>query len=79
MVPAMKVVYWKDTDTMYVTFRDDVETRELEEIAPGVVADFAESGELVGIEVYDAASEKVDLSKLEVEDLVPHSKARSSS
>ncbi len=75
----MKVVYWKDTDTMYITFRDDVEGHESEEIAPGVVADFAEGGELVGIEVYDAASEKVDLSKLEVEGPVPHQKTRASS
>jgi hypothetical protein len=51
---------------MYVPFRDDVESHELEEIAQGVVADFAAGGELVGIEVYDTASKKVDLSKLEV-------------
>jgi uncharacterized protein YuzE len=75
----MKVVYWRDTDTMYVTFRDDVEGHESEEIAPGVVADFADGGELVGIEVYDAASEKVDLSRLEVEDLVPQPGAKASS
>ncbi len=75
----MKVVYWKDTDTMYITFRDDVEGHESEEIAPGMVADFAGSGELVGIEVYDAASKKVDLSKLEVEGLVPHPGAKASS
>ena len=75
----MKVVYWRDTDTMYVTFRDNVKGHESEEIAPGVVADFADSGELVGIEVYDAASEKVDLSKLEVEGLVPQPGAKASS
>ena len=75
----MKVVYWKDTDTMYITFRDDVEGYESEEIAPGVVADFADGGELVGIEVYDAASERVALSRLEVEGLVPHPGAKASS
>jgi uncharacterized protein YuzE len=75
----MKVVYWNDTDTMYITFRGDVEGYESEEIAPGVVADFAEGGDLVGIEVYDVASEKVDLSKLEVEGLVPHPGAKASS
>jgi uncharacterized protein YuzE len=75
----MKVVYWKDTDTMYVTFRDDLEGHESEQIAPGVVADFTEGGDLVGIEVYDAASKKVDLSKLEVEGLVPQPGARASS
>ena len=72
----MKVVYWRDTDTMYVTLRDDVKGHESEEIAPGIVADFTEGGELVGIEVYDAASERVDLSKLEVEGLVPQPGAK---
>jgi uncharacterized protein YuzE len=75
----MKVVYWKDTDTAYIMFRADLEGYESEEIAPGVVADFADSGELVGIEVYDTASKKVDLSKLEVEGLVPHPETRASS
>jgi uncharacterized protein YuzE len=75
----VKVVYWKDTDTMYVTFRGDVKGHESEEIAPGVVADFADGGELVGIEVYDAASKKVDLSKLEVEGLILHPGAKASS
>lgn len=73
------MAYWKDTDTMYITLREDVEGHESEEIAPGVVADFAAGGELVGIEVYDAASKKVDLSKLEVEGLVPHPGAKASS
>jgi hypothetical protein len=40
----LEVIYWKDTDTMYVAFRDDVESHESEEIAPGMVADFADSG-----------------------------------
>jgi hypothetical protein len=75
----MKVVCWRDTDTLYVTFRDDVQGHESEEIAPGVVADFANGGELVGIEVYDTASEKVDLSKLEVEGWVPQPGAKASS
>ena len=64
---------------MYVPFRDDVESHELEEIAQGVVADFAAGGELVGIEVYDTASKKVDLSKLVVEGLAPHPGAKASS
>ena len=41
----MKVVYWKDTDTMHITLRDDVEGYESEEITPGVGADFTEGGD----------------------------------
>lgn len=58
----MELTYWKDTDTMRITFRDDLEGYDSEEISPGVVADFAKNGELVGIEVYEAASSKLDLS-----------------
>jgi uncharacterized protein YuzE len=63
----MKVTYWRDTDTMRIVFREDLDGYDSEEVAPGVVVDFAESGEVVGIEVYDAASAKFDLSKLVLE------------
>ena len=63
----MKIVYQKDTDTMRISFREDLDGYESEEVAPGVVLDFARSGEVVGIEVYDAASSKFDLSNFILE------------
>ena len=63
----MKIIYRKDTDTMRITFREDLAGYDSEEVAPGVVVDFARSGEVVGIEVYDAASSKFDLSKFVLE------------
>ncbi len=63
----MKVIYRKDTDTMRISFREDLAGYESEEISPGVVVDFARSGEVVGIEVYDAASSKFDLSEFVLE------------
>lgn len=63
----MKVIYHKDTDTMRILFREDLDGYESEEVAPGVVVDFARGGEAVGIEVYDAASSKFDLSKFFLE------------
>ncbi len=63
----MKVIYRKDTDTMRISFREDLAGYDSEEIAPGVVVDFAESGEVVGMEVYDAASSKFDLSRFVLE------------
>jgi len=63
----MKVIYHKDTDTMRISFREDLAGYESEEISPGVVVDFARSGEVVGIEVYDAASSKFDLSEFVLE------------
>ncbi len=47
---------------MRIIFRADLAGDDSEEISPGIVADFAESGELVGLEIYDAASSKLDLS-----------------
>jgi uncharacterized protein YuzE len=58
----MEFTYWKNTDTMRIVFRNDLEGYDSEEISPGIVADFAKDGELVGIEVYEAASSKFDLS-----------------
>ena len=63
----MKIIYHKDTDTMRIVFREDLAGYESEEVAPGVVVDFAQSGEALGIEVYDAASSKFDLSKFVLE------------
>lgn len=63
----MRITHWKDTDTLYIALREDSETHESEEISPGVVADFTETGELVGLEVYASASEKFDLSILVAE------------
>lgn len=65
----MKVVYRKNTDTMYMVLREDRRYVESEEVAPGVVLDFDEEGNLLGIEVYDKASEKFDLSVLAAEGL----------
>ena len=63
----MKVIYYKDTDTMRIVFREDLVGYESEEVSPGVVVDFAESGEAVGIEVYDAAASRFDLSRFVLE------------
>lgn len=39
----MKITYWRDTDTMRLVFREDLDGYDSEEVAPGVVVDFAES------------------------------------
>lgn len=65
----MKVAYHKETDSMYVVFRGDRPYAESEEVAPGVVMDFDEKGNLLAIEIHSGASEKVDLSLLATEGL----------
>ena len=62
---VMRVNYDAETDSLYVDLSDrtSVDSRE---IAPGVVADFDEHGELVGLDI-DHASQLVDLSRFDVQ------------
>jgi Protein of unknown function (DUF2283) len=43
----MKVTYDRETDTMTITLREE-RIRERDEVHPGVIADFAEDGGIVG-------------------------------
>lgn len=58
----MKLNYYPDTDSLYIELKagPGAETRE---IAPGVNADFAADGTIVGLDI-DGAS-RLDLSTLE--------------
>jgi uncharacterized protein YuzE len=58
----MKVNYYPDTDSLYIDLseHDSVESREVSE---GVVLDYDEAGNLVGIDI-DNASAKVQLDRL---------------
>ena len=60
----MKLTYYPDTDSLHIdlSHRPSVESRE---IAEGVVLDYDESGNVVGIDI-DNASLKVDLHELMV-------------
>jgi len=58
----MKLNYYKETDSLYIDLseKSSVESREISE---GVVLDYDESGNLVGIDI-DNASTKVQLKEL---------------
>jgi len=56
--------YDRETDMLVIVFRDETSV-ESEEIAQGIVLDFDEEGNVVGMEIEDA-SKRVDLSKLEI-------------
>ena len=58
----MKLNYYPDTDSLYIdlSVKPSVESREVSE---GVVLDYDEAGNLVGIDI-DQASQKLDLSEL---------------
>ncbi len=58
----MKLNYYPDTDSLYIDLatKSSVESREVSE---GVVLDYDEQGNLVGIDI-DNASRKLDLSEV---------------
>ena len=56
--------YHPDTDMLYIQFIDGMST-ESEEVAPGIVLDFNERSQVIGIEIEDAST-FIDLSRLEV-------------
>ena len=64
---AMKLSYDPETDSLYIHF-SEIASVDSEEIADGVVVDYAEDGEVVGIDI-EHASRKVDLTTLEAHSL----------
>ena len=58
----MKLNYYPDTDSLYIDLsaRSSAESREVSE---GIVLDYDEDGNLVGIDI-DNASKKLDLSEV---------------
>ncbi len=50
----MKIEYSKEADAIYVYFKEEYVAKS-KEIEDGVVVDFDEKGQLIGIEVLDAS------------------------
>jgi len=56
--------YYKDTDSLYIDLSEKPSKESLE-VAPGIVLDFDENNNIVGIDI-DRASQILDLSELEI-------------
>jgi uncharacterized protein YuzE len=56
--------YHQETDMLYIKFSDGA-SKESEEVAPGIVFDFDEHNQILGMEIEDAST-FIDLSRLEV-------------
>jgi uncharacterized protein YuzE len=64
---SMVFEYFRDTDMLYIKLVDGISS-ESEEIAPGIVLEFDEQNQVIGIEIEDA-SKMIDLSRLELKAL----------
>jgi uncharacterized protein YuzE len=60
----MILQYWHHTDMLYIKLAEGIST-ESEEVVTGIVLDFDDRKQVVGIEIEDA-SKFIDLSRLEV-------------
>ena len=60
----MILEYHPDTDMLYIKLAAGVST-ESEEVAPGIVLDFDERDQVIGIEIEDAST-FIDLSRLDL-------------
>ena len=58
----MKLNYYPDTDSLYIDLSEK-KSVESEEISEGVVVDYDENGDIVGIDI-DNASLKLELNQL---------------
>jgi uncharacterized protein YuzE len=58
----MKLNYYPETDSLYIDLSEKT-SKESREISEGIVLDYDEAGNLVGIDI-DNASKKVQLKEL---------------
>ena len=56
--------YYKETDSLYIDLSEKSSAESLE-VAPGIVVDFDESNNIVGIDI-DRASKVLNLSEFEI-------------
>jgi len=55
----MRFEYYPDTDTLYIQLQEGADA-DAQEVAPNIVLDFNEAGEVIGIEI-EHASQRTDL------------------
>ena len=63
----MKLKYYKDTDSPYIDLSGNLSSQS-REVSEGIVLDYADKGNLVGIDI-DNATMKVALEKLVISSL----------
>ena len=62
----MKVKYDKEVDVLYISL-SQAEVKESDESKPGIIIDYSDTGDIVGIEILDASKRISVPNKLEYE------------
>lgn len=60
----MNIIYHVETDMLYIELADRVST-ESEEVAPGIVLDYDQDNQVIGIEL-DHATQRTSLSEIKL-------------
>lgn len=63
----MKFNYYRETDSLYIDLTEKTSVESIE-VSPGVVIDYDENGNIVGLDI-DNASKNVNISKIETHSL----------
>jgi len=63
----MRLSYYKETDSLYIDLSEKSSAESLE-VAPGIIVDFDENNNIVGIDI-DRASKVLNLSELEISNI----------
>jgi uncharacterized protein YuzE len=62
----MKVKYDKEVDVLYISLNQE-QVKESDESKPGIVIDYSDNGNIVGIEILDASKKMQMPNKVEYE------------
>ncbi len=62
----MRITYYPETDSAYIRF-SEADAVDTEEVAPSTVLDLDAEGNVVGIEIYSSAAERLDFSRIRLE------------
>ena len=62
----MKLKYDREVDILYIRLNDSP-TKESDEDHPGILLDYDDNGQIVGIEIMNASKRNIQPTKLELE------------
>ncbi|BAF34717.1 hypothetical protein APE_0275a [Aeropyrum pernix K1] len=66
MPSEIRLKYDRSSDALYIRVKES-RIVDSEEIAPGIIVDYDEHGEIVGIEILGFSKKKIDLHRLVTE------------